>query len=77
MLDLTILVMFCCAKCSERRELFVPSGDFDVFERSLLEYVPDQWTKIANGHFECNRHRPDHIGVFSSPLRGPANTVRR
>ena len=76
MSELMILVTFCCAKCPERRELFVPFGNADVFEAALLECVPTQWTKIAHGHLECHRHRPDHVAVSSVALGHPANTVR-
>jgi hypothetical protein len=77
MSELMILVTFCCAKCPERRELFIPFRNAEVFERALLECVPTQWSKIAHGNFECHRHRPGHVSVSSVALSLPANTVRR
>jgi hypothetical protein len=71
-----ILVTFCCAKCPERRELFIPFRNADVFERALLESVPTQWTKIADGHFECHRHQPGRVGGSLTALSEPANLVR-
>ncbi len=61
-----ILVTFCCAECHNRREILIPSGNADIFERALLECVPDQWTKIANGHFTCDRHRRALVGRLAS-----------
>jgi hypothetical protein len=61
-----VLVTFCCAECHNRREIPIPFGDADVFERTLLECVPDQWTKIANGHFKCDRHRRGLNGRLAS-----------
>jgi hypothetical protein len=77
MSEFVILVTFCCAKCPEKRELFIPFQNAEVFERALLECVPTQWTKIANGHFECHLHRPGHVVTSLAALTRPANTVRR
>jgi hypothetical protein len=76
MSELMILVTFCCARCPERQELFIPFENAAIFERALLECVPAQWTKIAHGHFECHRHRPGHVGIPVAALSHPANTVR-
>ncbi len=72
----TILVTVCCALCSERREVPIAFGDADIFERALLQCVPDRWTKNADGLFECPRHRPGHTNVASISFRRSAHNVR-
>jgi hypothetical protein len=73
----TIVVTFCCATCSERRDVPIPFGNADVFEQALLQCVPDRWTKNAAGLFECPRHRPGHVSLAAIALSGSASTVRR
>jgi hypothetical protein len=72
----TILVTVCCALCSEHRDVAIPFADADVFERALLECVPDRWTRNDDGLFECPRHRPGPAKFTSIAFRRPANNVR-
>jgi hypothetical protein len=68
MFEPTIVVTCHCAECPERQEIAIPFYNAEVFERSLLECVPGRWTKMANGHFECPRHRRGADGVLSFPV---------